>query len=129
MKIIFFAKNDLFFAKTTSFLAKNIPLFAINGLFFANSLIVFAENDTFFARNTTVFAKNTPFFAKNYNSFNTRNVEAKKVGDRKGFTTGVGLYWNDIRFNFSYLAPSGNGITRNTLSNTVRFGLVYVLKC
>lgn len=56
------------------------------------------------------------------------NVESKKAGDRKGFTTGVGIYWNDVRFNFSYLASSGNGVTRNPLSNTVRFGLTYVLK-
>jgi len=43
------------------------------------------------------------------------------------FTAGVGVKYNVIGLNFSYIAPSGNGVTRNPLSNTLRFGLVFDL--
>jgi hypothetical protein len=32
-----------------------------------------------------------------------------------------------MELNFSYLVPSGNGVTRNPLSNTIRFGLSFDL--
>jgi hypothetical protein len=51
--------------------------------------------------------------------------EDKTKGNRKYFTVGAGLKYNVIGLNFSYLIPSGNGITRNPLSNTLRFGLVF----
>jgi len=53
--------------------------------------------------------------------------ESQSQGDRKYFTAGVGVKYNIIGLNFSYLVPSGNGITRNPLSNTLRFGLVFDL--
>ena len=53
--------------------------------------------------------------------------ENKDQGDRKYFTVGLGVKYNVIGLNFSYLAPSGNGVTRNPLSNTLRFGLVFDL--
>jgi len=53
--------------------------------------------------------------------------EAASQGDRKYFTAGVGVKYNVIGLNFSYIAPSGNGVTRNPLSNTLRFGLVFDL--
>ncbi len=40
---------------------------------------------------------------------------------------GVGLKYNMLGLNFSYLIPSGSGITRNPLSNTIRFGFVFDL--
>jgi hypothetical protein len=46
-------------------------------------------------------------------------------GNRKYFSFGLGLKYNVIGINFSYLVPSGNGVTRNPLSNTMRFGLVF----
>jgi hypothetical protein len=51
--------------------------------------------------------------------------EDKNKGNRKYFTTGVGLKYNVVGINFSYLIPSGNGVTRNPLSNTLRFGLTF----
>lgn len=48
-------------------------------------------------------------------------------GDRKYFTVGAGLNYNMFGMNFSYLIPSGNGINRNPLSNTLRFSLVFNL--
>jgi len=48
-------------------------------------------------------------------------------GDRKYFTVGAGLNYNMFGLNFSYLIPSGNGINRNPLSNTLRFSLVFNL--
>jgi len=48
-------------------------------------------------------------------------------GDRKYFTVGAGLNYNMIGLNFSYLIPSGNGINRNPLSNTLRFSLIFNL--
>jgi hypothetical protein len=53
--------------------------------------------------------------------------ESASQGDRKYFTVGVGVKYNVIGLNFSYLVPSGNGVTRNPLSNTIRFGLVFDL--
>lgn len=53
--------------------------------------------------------------------------EGKSQGGRRYFTAGVGLNYNGIGFNFSYLAPSGNGITRNPLSNTLRFSVIFGL--
>ncbi|MEX6686092.1 type IX secretion system outer membrane channel protein PorV [Danxiaibacter flavus] len=53
--------------------------------------------------------------------------ETKEAGDRRYFTAGVGVKYNFIGLNFSYLAPSGNGVTRNPLSNTLRLGLTFDL--
>ena len=53
--------------------------------------------------------------------------ESKEQGGRQYFTMGVGLKYNMLGLNFSYLIPSGSGITRNPLSNTIRFGLVFDL--
>jgi hypothetical protein len=53
--------------------------------------------------------------------------EDKDQGGRQYFTMGVGLKYNMLGLNFSYLIPSGSGITRNPLSNTIRFGLVFDL--
>ncbi|MEO7445848.1 MAG: type IX secretion system outer membrane channel protein PorV [Ferruginibacter sp.] len=44
-------------------------------------------------------------------------------GNRKYFTVGAGLKYNMFGLNFSYLLPSGSGVNRNPLSNTLRFGL------
>jgi hypothetical protein len=53
--------------------------------------------------------------------------EGKNQGDRQYFTVGIGLNYNVLGLNFSYLVPSGSGVTRNPLSNTIRFGLVFNL--
>ena len=53
--------------------------------------------------------------------------EDKNRGNRKYFTVGVGVKYNVMQLNFSYLVPSGNGVTRNPLSNTIRFGLSFDL--
>lgn len=53
--------------------------------------------------------------------------EDKLKGNRKFFTLGVGLKYNVFGLNFSYLVPSGNGVNRNPLSNTLRFSLVFDL--
>ena len=53
--------------------------------------------------------------------------EDKLKGNRKYFTLGVGLKYNVFGLNFSYLVPSGNGVSRNPLSNTLRFSLIFDL--
>ncbi len=53
--------------------------------------------------------------------------ENKDKGGRQYFTLGIGIKYNVVGLNFSYLIPSGSGITRNPLSNTIRFGLVFDL--
>jgi len=53
--------------------------------------------------------------------------EDRNQGDRKYFSVGVGINYNVMGLNFSYLVPSGNGTTRNPLSNTLRFGLSFNL--
>jgi hypothetical protein len=51
--------------------------------------------------------------------------EDKTKGNRKYFTTGVGIKYNIFGLNFSYLIPSGSGNTQNPLSNTLRFSLIF----
>ncbi len=53
--------------------------------------------------------------------------ETKEGGNRKYFTVGVGIKYNVFGFNFSYLVPSGSGVNRNPLSNTLRFSLLFDL--
>lgn len=53
--------------------------------------------------------------------------EDKNKGNRKFFSVGVGLKYNFVGLNFSYLVPSGSGINRNPLSNTLRLGVVFDL--
>lgn len=50
--------------------------------------------------------------------------EAPTKGDRQYFTIGAGLNYNMFGLNFSYLIPSGSGVNRNPLSNTLRFSLL-----
>ena len=51
--------------------------------------------------------------------------ENPNKGNRKYFTLGAGLKYSTFGLNFSYLLPSGNGVNRNPLSNTLRFSLVF----
>jgi len=53
--------------------------------------------------------------------------EDKTKGNRKYFTLGIGIKYNVFGINFSYLVPSGQGVNRNPLSNTLRFGLIFDL--
>ena len=53
--------------------------------------------------------------------------ENKNRGNRKFFSVGAGFNIDNININFSYLVPSGSGVTRNPLSNTLRFGVVFNL--
>lgn len=53
--------------------------------------------------------------------------ENKYKGNRRYFTTGVGIKYNVFELNFSYLVPSGSGVSQNPLSNTLRFSLVFDL--
>jgi hypothetical protein len=54
-------------------------------------------------------------------------LEGKTKGNRKFFSAGVGVKYNRLGFNFSYLVPTGQGINRNPLSNTTRFSLLFDL--
>ena len=51
--------------------------------------------------------------------------EDKTKGNRQYFSIGTGIKWSMFTLNFSYLIPSGSGVNRNPLSNTLRFGLVF----
>ena len=51
--------------------------------------------------------------------------ENKTKGDRRYFTVGTGLKYNNMGINFAYLLPTGSGVTRNPLSNTLRFSVMY----
>ena len=51
--------------------------------------------------------------------------ENKEKGNRRYFTAGVGLKYNVFGFNFAYLVPSGSGVNRNPLSNTLRFSVLF----
>ncbi len=54
-------------------------------------------------------------------------LEGKTKGNRRFFSAGVGVKYNRLGFNFSYLVPTGQGINRNPLSNTTRFSLIFDL--
>jgi hypothetical protein len=51
--------------------------------------------------------------------------ESKYKGDRRFLTVGIGVKYNVFGLNFAYLVPSGSGISRNPLSNTLRFSLLF----
>jgi hypothetical protein len=53
--------------------------------------------------------------------------EDKTKGNRRYFTMGLGVKYNIFGLNFSYLLPSGTGVNRNPLSNTLRFSVVFDL--
>lgn len=53
--------------------------------------------------------------------------EAATKGNRQYFTLGAGLNYNMFGLNFSYLVPSGGGVNRNPLANTVRFSILFNL--
>ena len=46
-------------------------------------------------------------------------------GDRQYITCGLGVRYNIFLLNASYLVPQGSGTTRNPLSNTLRFSLIF----
>ncbi len=54
-------------------------------------------------------------------------LENKFKGDRRYFTVGAGLKYSSLGLNLAYIFPSGAGITRNPLSNTIRFSLMFDL--
>jgi len=51
--------------------------------------------------------------------------EDKSNGDRQYITLGLGVKYNVFQLNGSYLVPQGSGTTRNPLSNTLRFSLIF----
>lgn len=51
--------------------------------------------------------------------------ENPNKGNRKYFTVGAGVKYSIAALNFSYVFPTGSGISRIPLSNTYRFGLVF----
>lgn len=51
--------------------------------------------------------------------------ENKYKGDRKYLTAGIGVRYKVFQLNGSYVIPSGNSVTRNPLSNTFRFSLMF----
>lgn len=54
--------------------------------------------------------------------------ENQTKGNRRFFTSGVGIKYNVFGLNFSYLIPTGGGgSNQNPLSNTLRFSLVFDL--
>lgn len=68
------------------------------------------------------YAYNNQFFARAGYFY-----ENKDRGNRKFFSVGAGFALENMQVNFSYLVPSGSGVTRNPLSNTLRFGIVFNL--
>jgi hypothetical protein len=49
----------------------------------------------------------------------------KNLGNMQYFTLGTSFQYQQSKFNISYLVPSGGGINKNPLSNTLRFGTVF----
>jgi Type IX secretion system protein PorV len=53
--------------------------------------------------------------------------ENKNKGNRQYLSMGAGFKYNNLDINLSYLIPSGSGVNRNPLSNTIRFSLLFNL--
>jgi hypothetical protein len=51
--------------------------------------------------------------------------ENKYKGDRRYLTVGAGVKYSMFALNLAYLVPSGSGVNRNPLSNTLRFSLLF----
>lgn len=66
------------------------------------------------------YAYNDQFFARAGYFY-----EDKTKGNRRFFSAGAGFKQGGIGINISYIVPSGSGITRNPLSNTLRLGLIF----
>jgi hypothetical protein len=49
----------------------------------------------------------------------------KNLGNMQYFTVGTSFQYQKSKFNISYLVPSGGGLTKNPLSNTLRFGSIF----
>ena len=77
------------------------------------------------AKEVTV-ALGAEYWYKNQFAFRAGYFSENKLkGDRKYFTLGAGLKYSTYGLNFSYLLPSGSGISRSPLSNTLRFSLMF----
>lgn len=53
--------------------------------------------------------------------------ENKNKGNRQYFSAGTGFRYSNLEINLSYLIPSGTGVNRNPLSNTIRFSMLFNL--
>jgi Type IX secretion system protein PorV len=53
--------------------------------------------------------------------------ESPTKGARRYATVGAGLKYSSLGLNVAYIFPSGAGISRNPLSNTIRFSLMFDL--
>jgi Type IX secretion system protein PorV len=51
--------------------------------------------------------------------------ENKNKGNRRYATAGLGIKYNLFGFNFAYVIPTGAGVSRNPLSNTLRFSVLF----
>lgn len=68
------------------------------------------------------------YFYKNQFGFRAGYFyESKEKGNRRYFTLGATIKYNVVGLNFSYLLPTGSGVNRNPLSNTLRFSLIFDL--
>jgi hypothetical protein len=52
-------------------------------------------------------------------------IDNNNLGNMQYFTLGTSFQYQQSKFNISYLVPSGGGITKNPLSNTIRFGTIF----
>jgi hypothetical protein len=52
-------------------------------------------------------------------------IDNNNLGSMQYFTLGTSFQYQQSKFNISYLVPSGGGITKNPLSNTLRFGTIF----
>ena len=51
--------------------------------------------------------------------------ETREKGNRRYATVGAGLKYSSLGINLAYIFPSGQGVSRNPLSNTLRFSLAF----
>lgn len=52
-------------------------------------------------------------------------TESQAFGGRSYVSVGAGVYYQNIGLDLAYIVPSGSGINRNALSNTLRLGVSF----
>jgi len=100
----------------------NANLAAYHNLSVFQSWFKSFNNDAYTGSLGAEYNYNEQFFARAGYFY-----EPKDQGDRQFFSAGIGVKYESVVLNFSYLAPAGNGVTRNPLSNTLRFGVIFNL--
>jgi len=104
-------------------LVPNIPADALAATEYYNKSVTEGWFSSFDNKQNTVSLGAEYVYRRRFSVRAGYLIVPKAAGDNGGFTTGLGIKLSLFDVHFAYQAAAGNGVTRNPLSNTVRFGL------